>query len=83
VVLDSADLRVVSSNTNQNREAKGPGVPADGARLPPCEETLPFSFEIPLAIGTIVRFNNPLPRHNDLHRSPLVRMALSKNTDSP
>jgi hypothetical protein len=26
-VLDSADLKVVGNNTNQNRERKGPGVP--------------------------------------------------------
>jgi hypothetical protein len=55
VVLDSADLRVVSSSTNQNREAKGPGVLRMSPGSPLAKK---LSLEMSLAIGTIVRFNN-------------------------
>lgn len=53
-MLDSADLRVVSSNTNQNREAKGPGVllMSPGS---PREDTVTFLFEMSLVENVALR----------------------------
>ena len=54
MVLDSADWKVVSSNANQNREAKGPGV----LRMslgPPREDDVPFLFEMSLVENVALR----------------------------
>src|SRR5258708_36359871 len=53
VVLDT-DLRVVSSNPNQNREGKGPGVlrMSPGS---PREDTVTFLFEMSLVKNVALR----------------------------
>jgi hypothetical protein len=55
VVPDSADLRVVSSNTNQNHEAKGPGVLRMAPGSPLAKKLSLSHFEMSLVENVALR----------------------------